>query len=89
MGGKTRNIAIKLVLQQCCTFRCPFYRTLTHEQSLVTGKTNTAQAQRHKNKNQKKKILVLVFTLGLCLLLGRSYSEKRFKFLCSYSLRRH
>jgi len=31
VGGKTRNIAIQFVLQQCCktgcTFFCPFYRT--------------------------------------------------------------
>ena len=27
-GGKTKNIAIQVVLQQCCTFYCPFYRSL-------------------------------------------------------------
>ena len=51
----------------------------------MTSKANTAQAQRHKDKNQKKKILVLVFTLGLCLLLGRSYSEKRFN-SCAFAV---
>ena len=29
VGGKTCNIAIQLVLKQCCKTRCPFFRTFS------------------------------------------------------------